>query len=78
MALARALLNDPALILADEPTGNLDRGNGELLLNLFEKTNRELNQTFLIATHNFQMAERMHRTIILEDGIVKKWERSQC
>jgi lipoprotein-releasing system ATP-binding protein len=70
VALARALLNDPALILADEPTGNLDRGNGELLLNLFEKTNRELNQTYLIATHNNQMTTRMHRTIQLEDGVV--------
>jgi lipoprotein-releasing system ATP-binding protein len=72
VALARALLNDPALILADEPTGNLDRGNGELLLSLFEKTNRELNQTYLIATHNNQMPTRMHRTIQLEDGVVSE------
>jgi lipoprotein-releasing system ATP-binding protein len=72
VALARALFNDPALILADEPTGNLDRGNGELLLNLFEKTNRELHQTFLIATHNNQMTQKMHRTLMLEDGIISE------
>jgi lipoprotein-releasing system ATP-binding protein len=70
VALARALLNDPALILADEPTGNLDRGNGELLLNLFEKTNRELKQTFVIATHNTQLTLRMHRTLLLENGSI--------
>ncbi|MBN1604961.1 MAG: ABC transporter ATP-binding protein [Chitinispirillaceae bacterium] len=72
VALARALLNDPALILADEPTGNLDRGNGELLLNLFEKTNKELNQTFFIATHNTQMSPRMHRTLLLENCTISE------
>lgn len=68
VALARALFNDPWLVLADEPTGNLDRGNGELLLELFKKANRELNQTFLIATHNNQLTTDMHRVITLDDG----------
>ena len=68
VALARALFNDPWLVLADEPTGNLDRGNGELLLELFKKANRELNQTFLIATHNHQLTTDMHRVITLDDG----------
>lgn len=67
-ALARALVNDPALILADEPTGNLDKGNGELLLEYFHKANRELKQTFIIATHNSQLTAGMHRIINLEDG----------
>jgi lipoprotein-releasing system ATP-binding protein len=67
-ALARALVNDPALVLADEPTGNLDRGNGEMLLNYFHKANAELQQTFLIATHNSQLTAGMHRIINLEDG----------
>jgi lipoprotein-releasing system ATP-binding protein len=68
VALARALFNKPALVLADEPTGNLDKGNGERLLELFKKANREFNQTFLIATHNSQLTNGMHRTIFLEDG----------
>ncbi|MBN2036032.1 MAG: ABC transporter ATP-binding protein [Chitinispirillaceae bacterium] len=70
-ALARALINDPSLVLADEPTGNLDKGNGELLLNYFHQANRELQQTFIIATHNSQLTEGMHRIIHLEDGGVK-------
>lgn len=68
VALARALFNKPALVLADEPTGNLDKGNGELLLELFQKANRELHQTFLIATHNSHLTNGMHRNIFLEDG----------
>lgn len=70
VALARALFNDPALIIADEPTGNLDKGNGELLLKLFEKANRELNQTFLIATHNNQLTAGLHRTLTIDDGLI--------
>jgi lipoprotein-releasing system ATP-binding protein len=70
VALARALLNDPALVLADEPTGNLDRGNGALLLELFERANRELKQTFFIATHNNQLTAGLHRTITLDYGKV--------
>jgi lipoprotein-releasing system ATP-binding protein len=67
-ALARALVNDPALVLADEPTGNLDKGNGELLLDYFHKANRELQQTFIIATHNNQLTAGMRRIINLEEG----------
>lgn len=69
VALARALFNDPLLVLADEPTGNLDKGNGEVLLQLFRKANHELNQTFLIATHNHQLTEGMDRTFSIDDGI---------
>ena len=68
VALARALVNDPALVLADEPTGNLDRGNGEMLLDYFRKANSDLQQTFVIATHNHQLTAGMHRIINLEDG----------
>jgi lipoprotein-releasing system ATP-binding protein len=68
VALARALFNEPALVLADEPTGNLDRRNGEMLLDLFHKANRDFRQTFLVATHNAQLAEGMNRTLYLEDG----------
>ncbi|HEX3018820.1 MAG TPA: ABC transporter ATP-binding protein [Chitinispirillaceae bacterium] len=70
VALARALINDPALLIADEPTGNLDKGNGELLLKYFEKANREMNQTFLIATHNSQLTAGLQRTLTIDDGII--------
>ena len=73
VALARSLFNQPALILADEPTGNLDRENGHVLLELFKKANRELQQTFLVATHNPDLTHGMHRTVFIEDGkIVSK------
>ena len=73
VALARSLFNQPSLILADEPTGNLDKQNGRLLLELFQKANKELNQTFLVATHNPELTDGMHRTIFIEDGkIVSK------
>lgn len=72
VALARALFNDPALLLADEPTGNLDKKNGEHLLDYFNKANKALNQTFLIATHNAHLTNGLHRALYLEDGLVVK------
>jgi lipoprotein-releasing system ATP-binding protein len=72
VALARALFNDPALVLADEPTGNLDGENSRQLLELFRKANRELKQTFLVATHNERLAEGMDRTLYIEDGRVMR------
>ncbi|MDR3013031.1 MAG: ABC transporter ATP-binding protein [Chitinispirillales bacterium] len=68
VALARAMFNEPTLVLADEPTGNLDRANGERLLELFEKANKELNQTFVIATHNSRLSLGMNRVLYLDDG----------
>ena len=68
VALARALFNEPALVLADEPTGNLDTENSRLLVELFRKLNKELSQTFLIATHNEHFTEQMQRVIRIEDG----------
>jgi lipoprotein-releasing system ATP-binding protein len=70
VALARALFNRPALILADEPTGNLDGANSNHLLELFHRMNREQGQTFLVATHNERLAEGMNRTVMLENGRV--------
>lgn len=67
-ALARALFNEPALILADEPTGNIDKENSRHLMELFHKTNKELNQTFVVATHNENLSDNMHRTVFIEDG----------
>ncbi len=68
VALARALFNEPALVLADEPTGNLDSENSRQLLELFYKANEKLEQTFLIATHNERLARSMNRTIYIKDG----------
>ena len=68
VALARALINNPALVMADEPTGNLDKANGEILLQHFKKANKELNQTFIIATHNSQLTSGLNRILYLEDG----------
>ena len=68
VALARALFNKPALILADEPTGNLDKEHTGLMLDLMIRTNREFGQTYLIATHNEQVWSNLHRTIVLEYG----------
>jgi len=76
VALARAMFNCPALILADEPTGNLDRGNGELFLKYIKTANEEFNQTFLVATHNHQLSDGMHRILYLEDGIISPSEDS--
>jgi lipoprotein-releasing system ATP-binding protein len=68
VAVARALVNNPKVILADEPTGNLDRKTGETIHELLYKLNREIDQTFIIVTHNESLAERSDRTIKLTDG----------
>jgi len=65
VAVARALMNSPKLILADEPTGNLDPENGERLMRLFLELRNEFTQTFMIATHNRQLADAADRTVRL-------------
>jgi putative ABC transport system ATP-binding protein len=68
VAIARALANDPLLLLADEPTGNLDTVNGEAILELFDRLHRERNMTLVVVTHSPEVAERAHRLIRLRDG----------
>ena len=68
VAVARALVNNPKVVLADEPTGNLDRRTSEEVHNLLWKLNDKLNQTFIIATHNEGLAQRSDRIIRLADG----------
>ncbi len=70
IAIARALINKPAIVLADEPTGNLDSVNSNLILELFKDLNRRLNQTIVMITHNPEAAAVGHRTIEMKDGRV--------
>ncbi len=67
-AVARALVHDPALVLADEPTGNLDHANGVMLADLFFKLARELETAVMIVTHNRQLAQRADRVLLLDEG----------
>ena len=62
------MINDPHIIMGDEPTGNLDHKNAEIVFDIFKKLAEELNQTLLIVTHDLDFAKRTHRIIELEDG----------
>lgn len=68
VAVARALINDPALIFADEPTGNLDSDNAHAMHQLFLRLKNELHQSFLIVTHNEALAQLSDRTLTMKDG----------
>ena len=67
-AVARALITRPQLVLADEPTGNLDAGNGEHVLGLMLELNHELETSLVIVTHDHSIAQRMDRILVLENG----------
>lgn len=71
VAVARALLNRPAVVLADEPSGNLDSHNAEDLHRLFFTLRDELNQTFVIVTHNEHLAEMADRRLVMRDGLIE-------
>jgi putative ABC transport system ATP-binding protein len=68
VAIARALANHPAVLLADEPTGNLDTANSEAVLKLLEDLNKRLGQTIVMITHNPEAAQFAHRTVLMRDG----------
>lgn len=69
-AIARALINDPAIILADEPTGNLDSSNGEIVMRLLAELNRKWKRTVMIATHSNLADSLATRKIFLKDGMI--------
>ncbi|MDN3203214.1 ABC transporter ATP-binding protein [Algoriphagus sediminis] len=70
VAVARALINDPLIIMGDEPTGNLDKKNSDIVFEEFKKLAKEFGQTMLIVTHDPEFAEGTDRTIEMEDGRV--------
>jgi putative ABC transport system ATP-binding protein len=70
VAIARALITDPTLIVADEPTGDLDRTTGEEILGLLDRLNRELGKTVLMVTHDPKAAEKARRIVHLEKGVL--------
>ena len=71
VAVARALINQPAIVFADEPSGNLDSNNAKQLHELFFKLRNELEQTFVIVTHNNELAQLADRSLRMEDGTIK-------
>ncbi len=76
VAIARALVNNPTMILADEPTGNLDTKTGEIVLATFQELNRNLNHTVILITHEMDVAEHADRVIIIRDGEIVEDRKS--
>lgn len=70
VAISRALVNNPSLILADEPTGNLDSKTGEIVLGTFQRLNQEQGRTIILITHEPEVAEHADRTIFIKDGVI--------
>ena len=72
VAISRALMNNPTLILADEPTGNLDTKTGQEIFSMLEHLCRDLKRTIIMVTHNTELAEKTDRSIYLRDGIIER------
>jgi lipoprotein-releasing system ATP-binding protein len=70
VAIARSLINDPLIIMGDEPTGNLDKKNSNIVFDVFKELSREFNQTLLIVTHDPEFAKNCDRIIEMEDGYI--------
>ena len=72
VAIARALVNNPSIILADEPTGNLDEKNALVLIDLLKKINSDFNQSIILTTHNPDVAKLGHSRYDLKNGYLRK------
>ncbi len=72
VAIARALINDPEVILADEPTGNLDSKTGEIIMKILKDLNKKHNRTIVMVTHEKYIASYANRTVFIKDGRVEK------
>ncbi|WP_230622520.1 lipoprotein-releasing ABC transporter ATP-binding protein LolD [Aggregatibacter sp. Marseille-P9115] len=72
VAIARALVNNPALVLADEPTGNLDHKTTESIFELIQQLNQEKQIAFLLVTHDLNLAEKLNRRLIMQDGVLRE------
>jgi ABC-type lipoprotein export system ATPase subunit len=75
-AIARALVNEPELILADEPTGNLDSKTGLGILEILKELHANYSKTIIMVTHNREIADFADRTVVIKDGIIQKFENS--
>lgn len=78
VAIGRVLLNNPRVILADEPTGNLDSKNSKEIIDLLRKANKQFKQTIILVTHDLNIAKKASRLIVLKDGQIKsdEWVKS--
>ncbi|MBL7128916.1 MAG: ABC transporter ATP-binding protein [Ignavibacteria bacterium] len=72
VAAVRAIINNPAVVLADEPTANLDSKTGDILLDMMKKMNKEKNITFIFSSHDKQVMDRAERLLILKDGLIEE------
>lgn len=75
VSIGRALINKPAIILADEPTGNLDSKNSREVIELMKLSSKKYNQTLIVITHDISIAEQSDRIITISDGEIKSDER---
>ncbi len=72
VALARGVIHEPAILLADEPTGNLDSQNSENVLEMLRRVHRELGQTIVLITHDIDVAEAAERVVLMKDGVISQ------
>ena len=76
VTIARALVNEPAIIWADEPTGNLDKSNSRQIMDLLCRLNEELGQTYIIVTPDAEVGHKAHRIVHMDEGVIKKVEHN--